>query len=417
MKYDIYTEFWENGGLNEKFREWIEDRWTKVRDNRDIDWGKKPRELRNVLENDSGFFHDLVVRFLHNNETLCPVLYAKLQRILQHYIQIQRKDLIDFIHSILSGQIKRYRRGRSPINKLNLREIPREAYKEFIKQLEYRNEIFEFLQKREEFSNVWDNLDCLIYLKIKFTLSKPYISKDDEEFYPIDNPICKEKVFGGVPYIRSTIWKGSLRHVNYKFFIDRLEKGDIDENNWKDERGKLVRLFGNEKDNLELYVDYVLAKKLDKEKKELKREFENFLRSKYKIKDGRAGRLIFFPTFFDQISLDVIAPHDRKSRAITKRGPIPLEVAIGSGEFKLIYLPFDIIDDESRLKKEVKEDLKLLKETIPKMMLEYGFSAKKTSGYGVVEDEIEFWINNNHYKGTFKEFKEKMHELISEIGD
>ena len=86
------------------------------------------------------------------------------------------------------------------------------------------------------------------------------------------------------------------------------------------------------------------------------------------------------------------------------------------GEFKLIYVPFDIVDDESRLKRESLEDLKVLKEAISKMMLEYGFSAKKTSGYGVVEDEIEFWINNNHYKGTFKEFKEKICELISEIG-
>jgi len=416
MKYDIYAEFWENRELNEKFRKWIEERWIKVSDNKGIDWSKKPRELRNALESDTKFFHSLVIEFLHNNEIMCPVLYAKFQRVLQHYAQVQRGNLVDFIHSILSKQIKGYRRSKSPINKLNLKEVPKEAYKEFIKQFEYHDEVFKLLQMIERYPNVQNNLDKYIYLKIKFTLNKPYVSKDDEEFYPIDNPVCKEKVLG-VPYIRSTTWKGSLRQVSYRFFIDKLEKGDIDENNWKEERSKLVRLFGNEKDNLELYMNYILSEKLGKKQEELRREFENFLKSEYKIKNGRAGRLIFFPTFLDRISLDVIAPHDRRTRAITERGPIPLEVAKGSGEFKLFYLPFDILDDENRLKKEVREDLEVLKEAIPKMLLEYGFSAKKTSGYGVVEDEIVFWINDNHYKGTFKEFREKMHKLMSEIGD
>jgi len=74
-------------------------------------------------------------------------------------------------------------------------------------------------------------------------------------------------------------------------------------------------------------------------------------------------------------------------------------------------------EDKQEAFEEIKEDLKLLKEAIPKMMLEYGFSAKKTSGYGVVEDEIEFWINNSYRKGTFKEFRDKMNGLISKIGD
>ena len=104
------------------------------------------------------------------------------------------------------------------------------------------------------------------------------------------------------------------------------------------------------------------------------------------------------------------------------RGPIYFETvpevsegSKGKGTFRLLYYPFDLIarGELDKIEGEMKEDLNFLSKALREMFYEIGFSAKKTSGYGVVEDEIEFWINNNHYKGTFKEFKEKMHELIS----
>ena len=47
-------------------------------------------------------------------------------------------------------------------------------------------------------------------LQFKFALYKPYISRDEQDFYIIDNPIRKDKVFG-LPYIAPSSWKGSLR--------------------------------------------------------------------------------------------------------------------------------------------------------------------------------------------------------------
>ena len=179
-----------------------------------------------------------------------------------------------------------------------------------------------------------------VVLEIEFKLRKPYLSKDEEVFYILDNPICKDGVFK-LPYIRSTTWKGALRQVVRS--IAHSEK-------------IVVRLFGNEKES----------------------------------EKARQGRLFFYPTFLNRIGLDVIAPLDRRKK-FPVRGPILFEVAPeeAEGKFRLVYVPFDILNDGSRLKIEVQEDLEFLKETIPKMMLEYGFSTKKTSGYGVVEERIK----------------------------
>jgi CRISPR-associated protein Cmr2 len=109
------------------------------------------------------------------------------------------------------------------------------------------------------------------FLHIDFTLTKPYASKDDESFYIIDNPVKKEKVFR-VPYVAAPTWKGNLREAL------RLRHA------WNDEDEKLRQLMGNP------------------------REAEENL---------HAGRLCFFPTFFDRIDLEVLNPHKRETGAGT----------------------------------------------------------------------------------------------------
>ena len=272
-------------------------------------------------------------------------------------------------------------------------------------------------------------LPYCIAIQITFKLEKPFVSRDDDEFYIIDFK---------VPCVRSTTWKGVLRFTAYKMFVDELP---LNKKDAFEKRAILIRLFGNEKDRIEKILDEIFDRTFtpDTPENTVSEEFFEYItRKNYVNKDGnRQGRLIFYPTLLNKIGLDVITPLDRVKRTPV-RGPIFLETARGKevdekgkiiegakGKFLLLYVPFDLMgklssekeEDKQEAFEEIKEDLKLLKEAIPKMMLEYGFSAKKTSGYGVIEDEIEFWINNNHYKGTFKEFKEKMHELISEIGD
>ncbi|MFH1562140.1 MAG: RAMP superfamily CRISPR-associated protein [Nitrospirota bacterium] len=177
-------------------------------------------------------------------------------------------------------------------------------------------------------------------IQFKFTLEKSYISKDDQEFYIIDNPVKKDWIFE-VPMVSPSTWKGHLRWVMRK-------------NNNDDEQ--IVRLFGHQKEE-------------------------------EKAEEQRRGRLIFFPTFLDMIDVEVINPHDRKTKAGT--WPIFIEVVPqnASGTFTLVYVPFD--QEESDLKRtQVTDDIKEVVEAVRKLMLEYGFSAKRTSGCGVIKKEV-----------------------------
>jgi CRISPR-associated protein Cmr2 len=246
------------------------------------------------------------------------------------------------------------------------------------------------------------NLDNSINIKIDFKLKKPYISRDDEEFWPKDNPICKDKVFK-IPLVRASSWKGVLRWVSYKQYLDGLETGEINSENWREEKHKLFRLFGNEKDNMVSWINQMIALKLNKNEKEVENEFKEYI----KENENRRGRLLFYPTFFDNIDLDVIAPHSRNTRTVTN--PINFEIVPKGTEstFYLLYFPFDLIGRNDIINKEKIEDLRVLKDAINDMFTKYGFGAKTTSGYGIAEvTNIE--INGKDYKNDFNKAFEGM---------
>ncbi|GEM_PF-663294 len=165
-----------------------------------------------------------------------------------------------------------------------------------------------------------------------------------------ENPIVRDK-FTGLPMVRPSTWKGHLR------FAARMVEWD------KGNKDKIIRrLFGNE------YGD------------------DNALR----------GRLYFFPTFFegDYIKRDVITPLERDTRT-PARGPISMEVikAGSKGEFYLLYIPYPRGNDFKE--EQIKEDLKFLAESLECMFHIYGFSAKKTSGFGVIKklekEDVHVW--------------------------
>lgn len=190
---------------------------------------------------------------------------------------------------------------------------------------------------------------CSWFLQFTFTLAKPYISKDDNPFYIIDNPIVRDKVFR-LPMVRPTSWKGNLYSALWQLGHD------------KEEDAQMQRLFG------------VVRGKEEESGVEV----------------GQAGRLFFYPTFFTQIGLEIINPHDRKRRV--GKNPILFEsVPIGAkGTFSLLYVPFDLIgQDEAEIKKQALADLQRVVEGLQAMFLTYGFSAKRTSGYGTAEDIVE----------------------------
>ena len=181
-------------------------------------------------------------------------------------------------------------------------------------------------------------------LRFTFTLEKPYISRDEQEFHIIDNPIRKDRVFG-LPYVAPSSWKGSLRAALWQ-----LEH--------KAEDDEMRRIFGNERAAME-------QKKL------------------------RAGRLHLFPTFFTKKSLEIINPHKRERRVGT--GPILMEsVPIGtSGLFTILYVPFDLVGkEEKRIKEQVAVDIKLICKGLEAMFTDYGFGAKTSSGFGIAKPNL-----------------------------
>ena len=181
-------------------------------------------------------------------------------------------------------------------------------------------------------------------LQFTFTLEKPYISRDEQDFYIIDNPIRKDKVFG-LPYVASSSWKGSLRAAVWQ-------------NGHKAETDEIRRIFGNEREV---------------------KEHERLC----------AGRLHLFPTFFTKKGLEIINPHDRERRVGKK--PILIEsVPIGtSGLFTALYVPFDLMEKDGQdTKDRISTDICLISKGLKAMFRDYGFGAKTSSGYGTAKSEL-----------------------------
>lgn len=246
-------------------------------------------------------------------------------------------------------------------------------------------------------------------LRIPFQLEKPYLSRDDREFYIVENPVKKEWVFK-VPYIAPSQWKGALGSAMMRELVTELYAAG-DEKVFFQKRLQLYRIFGHEKDGTEKYLNRVLALRRvgpqlqngSEEREEWRKQFEEELRKVeaefdatlckqgYRMDDveGFQGRTYFFPTFFDKIGLEVINPHDRKSGAGSQ--PIYFEcVPQGTpGTFVLLYVPFNSTEhDDAKRRQEVAEDLVTLARGVCAMLTTYGFGAKTSSGYGVAEDKL-----------------------------
>ncbi|OGF68319.1 MAG: CRISPR-associated protein [Candidatus Fischerbacteria bacterium RBG_13_37_8] len=220
-------------------------------------------------------------------------------------------------------------------------------------------------------------------IEFPITLAKPFISRDDVPLYIIENQVRKEKVFG-VPFISAMAWKGNLRWAMMKA---SLEPKVNDPNKFNEIRFQHTLLFGTEKASGEdkgwtCYLDGLCYR--------AKEEYRNKLKEKFGKEDvpNLAGMLHFYATFWDRIDMEVINPHDRKTK--TGKNPIYFEVvpAGAKGFFRLVYAPFyhfELHTDEE-LKEEIAKDLLNVIAGLKEIMITYGFSAKKSSGYGVIKN-------------------------------
>ena len=230
-------------------------------------------------------------------------------------------------------------------------------------------------------------------VQITFTLRKPYISKDDVDFYILDNPVKKEWVFK-VPYVAPSQWKGALRATMVRELAE--ENTTLNDDAWIERRLQLIRLFGNEKgvriedERFEAYLDKLRPDAAKTYRERLKKLTPTgFL----------AGRLHFYPTFFDKIGLEVINPHDRETGA--GKHPIYFEcVPAGTkGVFTLLYVPMDAGPADENT---CQDDLRAIAQSIHAMLTKYGLGAKTSSGYGVADvNQEEIQVQPEAWHETF----------------
>ncbi len=237
------------------------------------------------------------------------------------------------------------------------------------------------------------------FLQFTFTLAKPWMSKDDEPFYVAEsvNPVRKDKVFK-VPMMSASSWKGLLRWtaVHTRLAQPVIASGaKQSSSSFALEHFVQTLLFGDEKGEGDDGSRGLAAflKKLGGETSQT--EYARLLRRYFDLDDdadlpSHRGRLVFFPTFFDLMDVEVINPHSRETKAGTH--PIYLECvpAGASGTFSLLYVPFDLVGQpEAEIRRQAAEDLQRVAEALQTMFLTYGFSAKRSSGYGVAQSRLK----------------------------
>ena len=274
--------------------------------------------------------------------------------------------------------------------------------------------IYENPQKLQNYINKLPKFSFSIWFKFK--LESPYFSKDDDEFYIIQNPCLKETNFK-VPMVRGSAWKGVLASAFRELFKD-------DFSNKRIKIDSFLRIFGAGSESIKAIEQALLTEtgSLKKVKEKLpefllfelglevkekdlqeikniknKQQLFNFIKNKLskKLEDNQKnlpiefqthkGRAIFYPTYFDKLSLEIINPHDRRKRAGTT--PIHYEVVPKETEgiFQLIYIPFDaVLKTDEEVRKESEEDLKNLIEAL-KSLSEKGIGAKIKLGWGRFE--------------------------------
>jgi len=273
-----------------------------------------------------------------------------------------------------------------------------------------------------------------IILLLEFTLKNPYFSKDDEDFYLIPNPVLKEKVFK-VPMIRGSSWKGAIANAFKVLINEESAKNRLIES--------YFRIFGAGSESikyLEQYFNEVIKREglSNKKNKEVRDKIVQLLlfelgvslneKEIEKIKNGNIievvsgwlsdkaqeyidklqipfscqthkGGAIFYPTYFNKLSLEVINPHDRSKRAGTK--PIFYEVVPKEtkGILQIIYIPNVSFTDKDKLE----DDIKNLDRSI-EILANEGIGAKTKFSWGTfIIDQKWYRTKDNTQKIEFPE--------------
>jgi hypothetical protein len=261
-----------------------------------------------------------------------------------------------------------------------------------------------------------------VALDLPFRLLRPFLSRDDDAFHIIDNPVRKEKVFR-VPMVAASSWKGSLRAAALYMLVSDAISGASPPVGWQVQtvwpaRDRCIRLFGDETEGEAHYINHLLAelstpkaqtidppneaaqakveqerqKAVNKRAEQIDKEYTaHLIASGYRTEEvtGYQGRLAFFPTFFPQVGMEIINPRDRAQ--VVGTDPIPFECvpARTAGSFRLLYTPVQAATSgDPHLPEQVEAEMTLALRAVWMMLTVLGFGAKTSSGYGVASDAL-----------------------------
>ncbi|TYB83605.1 MAG: hypothetical protein FXF54_13580, partial [Kosmotoga sp.] len=165
----------------------------------------------------------------HNGIKRAKNVFDKEHRTKKDVKKAVEQTLKNFKNSGGLLVIFKYFEAKGNSNRENVKQVYVETTKNAHYETNFAKETFSKIDKTA--LNILPPYSFII--KFGFTLEKPYISKDDENFTIIENSIKREKVLG-CPYIPGSTWKGCLRSALWQ---DGKKENDK----------QIIRIFGNEK--------------------------------------------------------------------------------------------------------------------------------------------------------------------------
>ncbi len=167
-----------------------------------------------------------------------------------------------------------------------------------------------------------------VSVKMNWKMKTPFFSRSNSEFSAIDNPIERDTLTGK-PVLHASGIKGLLRAV-------MIEK----------DKNVTIQLFGNDRlddDNISV------------------------------------GRMVIGDIMFDKADTDMFAPHEREFGVVDH--PVTFEIVPAKANAEWGFTIIEYSKNEIDLKKA----LSLLLESLSDLLIDFGISAKRSSGYGLCE--------------------------------
>ena len=289
------------------------------------------------------------------------LLKKDLDRIRGSKSQRERNKTLLWVAQVMNSEGSQFQPIEDLYTKLKLlAQSEDEIFKHVYKQIltDHKDQVTEYFEEKLRVFKQFDidkptpeniNLKFLPENSFLFSsqiqLVSPYLSKDETAFYIHDNPVKKEWVLK-IPMVSASSWKGSFRAAlirnlaEKKLAIDKLSETD-------------KRLFGN---------------------------------SKSEEKDFQRGCLYFYPSYFTEMSLEIINPHNREKGTGTT--PIYLECVPkeSKANFSLLYIPVypGLPKDAENAFDSALNDMEIILKSLEVLFTEQGIGAKTSAGNGLV---------------------------------